>query len=116
MAICREGKHEEAPDGVHFWERCIECLNLFAFNTDRTLMKVVHVPNIFMRAPFMRLKRRKPGPTVDLKEGRRKMTLARAAKAEERDEEEEETPLQERQEDDCPSEEEAGRTRLYIHS
>lgn len=46
-----------------------------------------------MRDPHMRLKRKRLGLAVDLREGRRMRALERVAEAEERDEEEEETPL-----------------------
>lgn len=53
-----------------FLEKCIECFQSFAFNTDRTEVEVVPTPTIYMRDLFLRFKRKK-GPTADPKEGRK---------------------------------------------
>lgn len=56
-----------SPSGALFWVKCIERLRCFAFNTDGILVEVVE-PTIFMRDPFLHLKRGKKGPTVDERE------------------------------------------------
>lgn len=73
---------------VLFQERCIECLHYCTHNTDRSPLEVVPVPMIFMKNPHMRLRRKKLGPTANLREGRKKRALARATEAEEGEEEE----------------------------
>lgn len=63
-------------------------LYCFTHNTDKSPIDVVPVPTIFMRGPHKWLKRKKMGPIVDLREGRREKVLERATKAKEKDEEE----------------------------
>lgn len=76
-----------SPDGVLSWEKCIERLCRFAFNTDGTEVEVVPASAIYMRNPFLRL-RRKKGPTTDPKEGQKGRGPSQVTEAEEVDEEE----------------------------
>lgn len=46
----------------------LERLHCFAFNIVGTLVEVVDVPTIYMRGPFLPLKRRKKGPAIDQRE------------------------------------------------
>lgn len=46
------------------------CLYNFTHNFVRSLLEVVPAPMILAKDPFMRLKRKKLGPTMDLKDGR----------------------------------------------
>lgn len=69
-----EGRHEVV--GGLFWERCIERLHRFTYNTDESFVEVVSVSTMFMRDPHMRLKRKRLGLVTDLKEGRRERALA----------------------------------------
>lgn len=62
--------------GVLFWDQCIKRLHWFAHNSDNSPLEVILVPTIFMRDPHMRLKRKKLGPAVDLREGREEKVLA----------------------------------------
>lgn len=68
MAILGEGRCE-VPSSVLFSERCIEHLFHFAFNTDKTIVGMVDAPIVFVKDPFIRLKRKKLGPMADLREG-----------------------------------------------
>lgn len=61
---------------------------LFTFNTNGTKVEVVPTPNIYIRDPFSRIKRKK-GLIAYPKEGRKETASSQAAEAEEIDEEEE---------------------------
>lgn len=52
-------------------------------NHDWSAPEVVSTSSIFAMDPMMRLKRKRLGPTIDLKAGRRKLAEARAQEAEE---------------------------------
>lgn len=67
MGICPEGGREVARRGTFLGE-CIERLRRVPFNTDGTLVEVVDVPTVFMRDPFLCLKKAKKGPHVDHRE------------------------------------------------
>lgn len=59
-------------------------------NPDESALQVVTAPSIFAKGPLMRLNRKRLGPTVDLKVGRRELAKARATEVKE--EVEEDTP------------------------
>lgn len=74
---------------------------------------MVLTPSIFAKDPSMRLKRKRLGPTIDLKVGRRKMGEARVAEPVEGGEED--TPcIEEGEEDIWPTEQEATETRFLV--
>lgn len=58
--------------GVLFLDRCVERLHYCAHNTDKSPLKIVPSPIIFVKDPHIRLKRKKLGPAVKLREERRR--------------------------------------------
>lgn len=69
--------------GVLFWQGCILRTHSFANNSNRSHLEVMLDPTIFAKDPFMRLKRKRLGPAIDLKEVRRERVVAQAMEAEE---------------------------------
>lgn len=61
-------------------------MNSFVNKLDRSPLEVVLAPTIFVKDSFMRLKRERLGPIVDLKEVRREQAVAWAMEAEEENE------------------------------
>lgn len=55
----------------------------FFNNFNLNLLKVVPTPSIFAKDHLIRLKRRRSGPTIDLKAGRRELAEARDVEVEE---------------------------------
>lgn len=57
-------------------------MHRFTHDTDKSPLDMVLAPTIFVRDPHMRLKKKKLGPNMGLREERRERALARAVEAE----------------------------------
>lgn len=64
-------------------KRCIHYMHSFAHNSDKIPLEVVPAPTMFAKDLFMRLKRKKLGATIDLRQGRKEQVVARVREAEE---------------------------------
>lgn len=49
------------PGAVLFWERCIEHIHCFTYNTDKIPLEVVPISTIYVKDPHMQVKRKKLG-------------------------------------------------------